>query len=276
VTSAQGRRTAAVLAALGALALLLAACSSSSSANPAEVVRNAPDKTVRAGSARVALDVSFTTAGTPNTITGDGLADLANRRASITLDIGSLASSLGTSSVETYLSADGIFVKLPGGLATGAKPWVKLNLSTLANQAGINLGSLGQLQSADPSQALEFLKGAVGDMKKVGSEDVRGASTTHYRGTLDLQQASSSVSADARSAVQQAIASLGTSTIPVDVWIDGSGRMRRMKFSVDPDGSGPTPPGTVQFEMFDFGVKADVQPPPPDQVTDLSSLLGGG
>lgn len=272
MTGARARRAPA--AALVALALVLAACSSKSG-SAAQIVRNAPDKTIAAGSARVALDVSFTSSGTPNEITGDGVVDLKNKRGSVTFDVGSLASTLGSGSIETFLSSDGIFVKLPAGFGAGGKPWIKLNLSALANQAGVNLGSLGQLQSADPSQALEFLKGAVGDMTKVGTEDVRGANTDHYRGTLDLKQASSSVSADARPAVDQAITSLGTSTIPADVWIDSDGRMRRMKFSVDPDGPGPTPPGTVQFEMYEFGVKADVQPPPPDQITDLSSLLGG-
>ena len=260
---------------LVAAALVLAACGSKT-ATAADIVRKAPDKTAAAGSARVAIDVSFTSSGTPSSVTGEGVVDLKNKRGLVTLDVGALASGLGGSSVQTYLSTDGIFVKLPPGVLPGsAKPWLKLNLETLATQAGINLGSLGQLQSADPSQALEFLKGAVSDFGQVGSEKIRGTDTDHYRGTLDLQQAASSVPDSARPAIEQAIASLGTAKIPADVWIDHDGRMRKMQFSVDPDGDGPAPPGSVQFEMYDFGVKADVQPPPADQITDLTSLFGG-
>ncbi len=259
-----------------ALALVVALTSCSGKVGDATaIVREAPDKTVEAGSARVAMEVAFTSGGTPSTVTGEGVVDLSQKQGMLRLDLGALAGSLGTSSVETFLSSEGIFVKLPASVLPGNRPWLKLNLAVVASQAGVDVGSLGQLQSADPSQALQFLKGAVDDMSEVGEEQVRGTGTTHYRGTLDLQRAQNEVSSEARPAVSQAIASLGTSRIPADVWIDDDGRMRKMRFEVDPDRDGPNPPGTAQFEMFDFGVQADIQPPPLDQVTDLSNVLGG-
>jgi hypothetical protein len=268
------RPLGAALAAITAFALVLTGCSSETG-GATEIVRNAPDKTAAAGSARVAIDVSFTSRAIPSTVTGEGIFDLEDKRGSLTLDVGALGANLGTSTVETFLSSDGIFVRLPPTLLPGGKPWLKLDLATLATQAGISLGSLGPLQSADPAQALQFLKGAVDDMDKVGEERVRGADTEHYRGTLDLERASASVPEQNRPPLNEAIASLGTSRIPADIWIDDEGRMRKMRMSLDPDGDGPTPPGDIQFEMFDFGVEADVQPPPPDEVSDLSSAFGG-
>lgn len=242
--------------------LALAACGSES-ANAAEVVRAAPEKTAAAGSAKVAMRLDVSTGGLEGTLTGEGVVDLKNGRGAVTLDLGSLGGGLVSGTVETVLDRDGIFVKLPARLAPASKPWIKLDLSTLATQAGVNLGSLGQLQSADPSQALQFLEGAVNDMKKVGSEKVRGADTTHYRGTLDLQKAAAGAPA-----VSSAVSALGSSTVPTDVWIDGEGRMRKMIVTVSS--------GKAEFEMYDFGAPVDVQQPLPSQVTDLASLFSGG
>ncbi len=253
------RRPASLVAA--ALLIMLAACGSES-ANAAEVVRAAPAKTAAAGSAKVAMSLAISTGGLDGTLTGEGVVDLKNGRGALTIDLGSLGGSLATGTVETVLDSDGIFVKLPR-VAPAAKPWIKLDLKALAGQAGVNTGSLGQLQSADPSQALEFLKGAADDMKKVGSEKVRGADTTHYRGALDLQKAAAGAPA-----LNTVVSALGAATVPTDVWIDGEGRMRKMILTV--------PSGKAEFEMYDFGTPVDVEEPLPSQVTDLATLFSGG
>lgn len=256
--TARGLAAAATAAGL----VLLAACGSGSSANAADVVRQAPAKTAAAGSAKVAMTLTISSSGVGGTVAGDGIVDLKNGLGAISLDLGSLGGSLANGKVETVLGPDGIFIKLPGA-APASRPWIKLDLSSLASQAGINLGSLGQLQSADPSRALEFLKGAAADMKKVGAEKLRGADTTHYRGTLDLQKAAASAPS-----ASSAVSALGTSNVPVDVWIDGAGRMRKMALTV--------PSGKAEFEMYDFGTPVDVQEPLPSEVTDLASLFSGG
>ena len=266
-----GRRPLLVVVPLLAF-LALAACSSKSDA--AEVVRKAPDKTIEAGSARTALTVTFQSAGTPTNIRGEGVFDLRNRLGSFTLDLGSVGGGLGGGPVEAVVGGEGVFVKLPGAQTPGGRPWLKLSLATLSQQAGLNLGSLAQLQQSDPTQALTYLKGALDDVKKVGSEKQRGEDTTHYRGTMDLRKATASLPPDAQKGVEDAIASLGTSTLPADMWIDHDGRIRKLSFSTDPDGSGPAQPGTVEVELFDFGTPVDVQIPPPGEVADLGNLFG--
>jgi hypothetical protein len=251
-----------LVAAAVALLAVLAACGSGSGSSAAEIVREAPTKTAAAGSARLAMNLTLSSGALSGTVAGEGVIDLKNGLGAISLDLNSLSGSLANGKVEAVLGPDGIFVKLPG-VAPATKPWIKLDLSSLAGQAGVNLGSLGQLQSADPSQALQFLKGAVGDMKKVGSEKVRDADTTHYRGTLDLQKAAASAPA-----ASTAVSALGTSSVPTDVWIDGEGRMRKMILTV--------PSGAAEFEMYDFGTPVDVKEPLPSEVTDLVSLFSGG
>jgi hypothetical protein len=106
-----------------------------------------------------------------------------------------------------------------------------------------------------------------------GQRSVRGASTTHYRVVLDLNRAGASLPPEQRPAIDELVRSLGTSTLPADVWLDESGRVRRRRFGVDTDGSGPTAPTTVNLELFDFGIPVTVEVPPADQVTDLTNLF---
>ena len=268
-------RTRLLVPALAAC-LALAGCSSDG-ADAAEAVRGAPDKTIEAGSARAALSLSFTTGGVPTTVRGDGVFDLRNRRGGLTLDLGSLSGAFGGGAVDAVLSPEGIFVKLPsapGG--AGGRPWLKISLATLSEQAGLNLGSLAQLQQSDPTQALTYLKGALDDVDEVGEDTLRGVETTHYRGTIDLRRATASLPPEAQAAVEDAIASLGTSRIPADVWLDDDGRIRQLRITADPDGEGPNGPGTLAVELYDFGATADVQVPPADQVADLTDLFGTG
>jgi hypothetical protein len=255
--------------------LVLTGCSKQG-ADAAEVVREAPDKTIDAGSARASLTVSFTAGGTPGTIRGEGVFDLRNRLGALAVDLGELGARFGTATVGAVIGREGLFVKVPpGGAFSGSRPWYKIDLASVGQQAGLSMGSLAQLQQSDPTQVLGYLKGAVDDVNEVGEESVRGADTTHYRGTVDLRKASASLPPESQRSVEDAIASLGTSTLPADVWVDDEGRIRRLSFSADPDGTGPNPGGTVEIELFDFGVTADAAIPPADQVTDLTNLFQG-
>lgn len=252
--------------------VLLVACGGGSSGDAAVVVRDAARKTTAAGSARVALMVGLPSS---SSVHGDGVFDLAGGRGDISLDLGGAGGSLLSGQLETYIDQSGLYVKLPPGLVSASKPWVKVDLASVAGLAGVDLGSLSELRSTDPSQALQFLQGAVDDMRKVGKEKVRDAETTHYRGALDLKKAAAAAPAQAQDALNQSVDALGTSSLPADVWIDAQGRMRKLRFQIDSDGSGPKPATSVEVEMYDFGVAVDAQAPPANQVTDLASILGG-
>ena len=64
-------------------------------------------------------------------------------------------------------------------------------------------------------------------------------------------------------------------TVPADVWINDDDRVVKMHLVIDGsafDTSGGTADLTMQ--ITDFGVPVDVQPPPADETSDLSALLG--
>jgi hypothetical protein len=268
------RRSGLPALAAAVLCVVMAACSDGDSGDAAEVVRASPAKTIDSGTSRVALEVNLETGtGGQAAVRGDGVFDMRAKRGTFTLDLGALAGSLGGGNVESVLDGQTMYVKLPAPAASAGKPWFRVDLASAAQQAGVNLGSLGQLRQSDPTQALEYLRGATDDVRRVGEEQVRGVSTTHYRATVDLNKAAASLPPDARAANDELVKSLGTSTLPSDVWIDDDGRVRRMRFSLDADGSGPGPATTVNLELFEFGVPVTVEVPPADQVTDLTNLF---
>ncbi len=184
----------------------------------------------------------------------------------------------------TVVLADTVFyIELPPAVASelGGKSWIKIDLVELGKTQGIDLNQLNSLQGNDPAAALDFLRGASEDTRKVGEEKVRGADTTHYAATLDLDKAAQSLAPDLRDDFERATAQLGTKQMPVDVWIDDDGRLRKMTYALDTSklqgaaSGGATGKVTTTVELFDFGVEVDVQEPPAEQVTDLSQLLSG-
>lgn len=267
------------------LGLVVGGCGSSGP-SPLALITAAPLKTTETKTAKLAIDVKMTgtQAGKDLAFTGDGAADFTHNKVQMNLDMSALGFP-GLDKAEMLLDGTTIYMKVAAlSQQLGGKPWLKIDLEAAAKQAGVDLGSLSQLQQADPSQALDQLRGVTGEVTKVGEEKVRGEDTTHYRATVDLNKAKAKLPADQQANFQKLIDATGMTTYPVDVWIDGDGRARRQRFAIDlskatPPSTAPgtpKPTGTVTttLELFDFGTDVSVNAPSPDQVTDLSSLLG--
>ncbi|HEY4396648.1 MAG TPA: LppX_LprAFG lipoprotein, partial [Acidimicrobiia bacterium] len=112
-----------------------------------------------------------------------------------------------------------------------------------------------------------------GGVKRIGSEKVRGTRTTHYRVTIDADQAVNSAPEARRDEVRNSIGALGSKKVPADVWIDSKGRLRKVRLHVA--GSSTTSKGSVSFEFFDLGAQVSVDAPSADEVIDFQDLLGG-
>ena len=121
--------------------------------------------------------------------------------------------------------------------------------------------------------SLDALRGVKGDVKRVGSDKVRGTRATHYRVTIDADQAVNSAPEGQRDEVRNSIGALGSKTIPADVWVDGKGRLRKVRLHVA--ASSTTTKGLVAFEFFDLGARVNVEAPPANEVVDFQDLLGG-
>jgi hypothetical protein len=274
-------RRLSVLAALSVL--LLAACGGGGGTGPGLTdVAAAADQTAEAGTARVAL--TQTIGGLPSgdiTVEGEGAIDFDAQRGRLTVDLAALteqapAGAFGGGSLETIFDGTTIYLMLP--LPQMPTPWVKIDLTELEGLEG--LANVNQF-SNDPSDTLQLLRGASDDVEVVGEDEVRGASTTHYRATVSLDRAIEQAPEDAEAFLRQQRELLGVEQFPVDAWVDDEGRLRRLSYAIDlsqaqlPTGATAAGDGSVAItlEYYDFGEPVDVKVPPADQVTDLQTLL---
>ncbi|HEV3365616.1 MAG TPA: hypothetical protein VG795_16030, partial [Acidimicrobiia bacterium] len=198
---------------------------STTAANPLEVVLASSGKVAASRTMRFSM-----TMGTPQgSFTGEGAMDTSGGVMTMTMDMASLlppeARQAG-SKVEMILKDEAMYMQYPGLAAeAGGKHWIRVDFAALG--AAGQLTSLAtQLREADPSKNVAFLAGAK-DVTTIGAETVRGVATTHYKLTIDMQKALVEIPADLRSTVSSAIAQLGLTTLPAEVWLDGDGLPRR-------------------------------------------------
>jgi hypothetical protein len=166
--------------------------------------------------------------------------------------------------------------ELSATIGQGA-PWLLIRgeaLGSLAQQSG-NGGfmRIGGVDSpSGPREQLNLLNAASSDVRSVGQETVRGAVTTRYTGTIDLQRLLDSyrdqLSDKAIDLFNEALAEAKPQET-VDVWIDDQDLIRRESATV----SGATGRMTTTIEFYDFGIHPRIDVPPPSEVRDVTPLL---
>jgi hypothetical protein len=217
------------------------------------VVAAALARMVAAGSARTAILVKARGSARSTTVRGEGASDFRSGRGQLTLHLGDRAQE----AVVAVFDRSVVYQRLPG--ATGARPWVRLDLAGLLGGAG-----LGLFDGSNPGQTLRFLRG-VGDLTQVGTDSVRGARTRHYRATLDLAKAAEELPADLRAGYLKLLRAQGSARRPTELWIDDQGRLRRIRYATESAAATTT----VTTEYYDFGVPVQVRIPPADQVRSI-------
>jgi hypothetical protein len=78
---------------------------------------------------------------------------------------------------------------------------------------------------------------------------------------------------DQRERVQASVGKFGSDTIPAEVWIDGKGRLRKLRLRLE--GGAASNRGSVAFEFSDLGAPFTATRPPPSTVLDFGEILGG-
>ena len=138
-----------------------------------------------------------------------------------------------------YMSS-GMFGTLPGG----AK-WMGLDF------ADGEVPATPVPASSDPTDGLKLLD-SVDEVEELGKEDVHGVLTTHYRGTT------------------------GTGEEPprVEAWIDGDGRVVRMRIVNSPssDARGPSARIDMRTDFYGFGPVSPIKVPDSSEVFDGTAL----
>lgn len=246
------------LIALPVAALLLAAACGGSpkqtvlSQDYGAVLRSSVTKS-SATSSKVDLSIVTKTPGTAVTIAGTGAFDG---------NVGSMVLTVGSSRIQERVTGGKLYLKVPG-----QSTWYVLTLSQLV---GTSLAG-----SASPSDSTQVLLAADNHVTKVGTEQVRGASATHYKGAIALDAAHlAKLGGLAKPAVQKLVDS-GVTSLPFDAWVDGQDRLVKMVESVDVTIKTVTAHVTTTVERYAFGTAVTVTAPPASQQTDGAPLLAG-
>jgi hypothetical protein len=291
------------------LAVVAAGCGGGSSSSTAtlepigfEQLAQSAATSADATSGRFSFDLSMSFPGTdePFAFSGEGAFDERSGRASFAVDLSSLAKLLGgfvaglggtsasglpdfddPSGWKIDVIQDGTvgYVRLPAldGQLPEGKTWIREDAAD-ASRSGFDVGELGQFAKSDPRDVLGTLRAATSDVETVGSEQLRGVETTHYRATIDPAKLGKLAIGKDPTATQALVdrltAQSGLGPVPVDVWLDASGLVRKLSMSFEATEPSTSRSGEVSmaFELWDYGQTVDIELPPASQVVDASSL----
>jgi hypothetical protein len=283
-TTSQGAEMRARRHATALIALLVAGAGAAwgcggqkQAADVVDPVAQAAARTERSGTVQFTLHGTVTAAGRQAPVSGRGTMSARGDRGRMAIRFQAGGRSLQLEEIldrrVVYLGGAVLAARLPQG-----KRWVRIDLRRLADRQGIDLSQLdGGASSA--TRQLQYLRSA-GDVKKVGAETIDGTRTTPYRANVDLDKlAANAGDPGLKRSVRSLRQATGTDTIPVDVWIDGSKRVRRERVRYQVAAAGQR--GGVDFtiDFVRFGVPLSVQAPPRATVfdaTDLAASLGQG
>jgi hypothetical protein len=241
------------------------------------------------------MSLAFPGANEPFSLAGEGAFDRESERASFAVDMSSFATLLGGffsgfgGSVEGapdfddpagwqievvqdgtvgYVRFPALDDRLPEGTS-----WIRAEQGA---GSGFEFDELGQFAQSDPRDLLASLRAVTSDVEVVGTESLRGVETTHYRALIDPAELAARAPEGDREQTQSLIDEItsqsGVATIPVDVWIDATGLVRKLAMSV----SAEEQDGDVElaFEIWDYNEPVVIELPPADQVADASAVRG--
>jgi len=213
----------------------------------------------------------------PFTMSGTGFFNYRSREGMLSLQMSGLPASAATAlpagplEMEELFKSSAIYVGSPlfAGKLPGGARWMKLDLGRFGQALGFNLEQLAGGQS-NPAQFLEYLKASGGAVAIVGHEQVRGVATTRYRGEINLQKAADVVPSSNRDQLRKALSKLaeqtGVSSLPVEVWVDAQGLVRRMSLALSLPAGGESVQLHMRIDLFGFGATPTIKPPQQSEV----------
>ncbi|MEA2434973.1 MAG: hypothetical protein QOG54_2430 [Actinomycetota bacterium] len=262
------------------IALFVSACGSPAETESAlDALQSAADKVEGAGSARMAMSMSMAGESLPVTEANTtGVMDFENKRGKMQMRmelplIGPTVMTMLNEGLVAYMKAPYLEELLPPGV-----DWVRLDMQALGNESGFDFEALTQLGGGtDPTQFLQYMRGASDDVREIGREMVGDVMTTHYHATLDLERAAENAPEEVREAARQSIELLESmleSDMPVDVWLDDSGLMRKMtsQYTMNIPNAGRMDVD-LTMSLWDFGVDVRVKIPPEGKTIDFQQLM---
>ncbi|MEV8003818.1 hypothetical protein AB0P10_14240 [Streptomyces parvus] len=288
------RRMGTAVAAAAALTSM-AACSGSDSAggsgkgkadavakaSPVAALKQVQQKTGGAQSAKVEGTTEMGSTMSMKQSGAIGWADGLSGAITVTYTGGTMGEALkkagGDGSVEARYFKDEYYANAGAGMAanTGGKNWIRYSYKDLAELGGASGDVMqDQIQNSTPEEGVKALL-ASGDVKKVGQEDVRGVSATHYSGTVDVAELTaknSSLDAKQLAAFKEQLALAGVTTQTVDIWVDENDLLVKKTERAE------MKTGTLNSTLFysDYGTEVPSEKPEASDTVDFKELLKQG
>jgi hypothetical protein len=254
-------RTASI--ALGLATVVACGCGG----GPATVARDDPasvseaaEATQLARTARVGWTVTTAGFGLARdvTVTGSGAASLTAPEMRLELDLAPVLRATGaelpsSGRADVVVRGEDVYVRPPrvrGFAVPGGRDWLALDLGRAARRGGQDAGALTGVLALDPGARIAQL-GAARRVEQVGTAEVAGAETTHYRGS-------------------------GPRAGGFDVWIDARDRVRRLRQRATVPAARGLPRGEVgvTMELSDFGADVAARTPAPAETYDATRRVG--
>ncbi len=302
------RKPIIALVAVSAALLGASACSSGgggdvtvveAAATP-QFLAEAADRTAAVESGRYELRLAIpATDEAPGglTITGSGAFDLASDRSSLSIDMSGILDAaseqevegfdpsalLGDGTIEMVIDGDVIYVHA-GFLSAflggdESKPWVKLPADGDTDVSDLG-GGMG-----DATALLDLLRDQGATITDEGSAEINGETTQHFHATISAADALASAPAENEGKAEEFIHEFGvdpaTLEIPMDVFVDAEGLIRRLEMAFDGatfaggfDGTESLPDGPIvlTIDFLELGESVTIDLPPADQVADGEEL----
>jgi hypothetical protein len=142
--------------------------------------------------------------------------------------------------------------------------WIRIDPKAM----GIGAGGVSDFQDNGASSTMGALRGIDG-VERVGTEEVRGVPTTHYRGHVNIMKAMAELPEDMKADLGE-MSSLFAADWPVDVWVDAEGQARRVAMRVESE----LMTMRMTFEYYDFGTPVELVAPAPEDVVDFQQIFG--
>jgi hypothetical protein len=257
-----------------------------------------------ATSGRFSFDMSLTMPGAdePFALSGEGAFDEASERASFSVDMASFAQLLGGLvaglagpgakdlpdfddpagwKIDVVQDGEVGYIRFPavGEQLPDGKTWIRAKEGEKTAAGSFDFEEFEGIAKSDPRELLDALRAVSSEVETVGSEELRGAQTTHYRAIIDpaeLSSLSPSASSETETLVDQLTSQSGLGPIPVDVWLDGTGLVRKlvMAFEATDASTSQSSAVSLSFELWDYGEKVEIPLPPASEVVDASAVRG--
>ncbi len=299
------RRSHALVAALVVLAAVLAAgCGGTTGAVPElSSFTNVAQTSAAADSASFSLEANVSVPGIDKQLafSAEGAFDTPAKRSQMSVDLSSVAelmksfgSSLGGTvtgdlgspedwKLEVIQDGDIAYVHFPllAKQLPGGKTWLKGDAKTLSSADAGQLKQFGSLAGTDPRDVFGLLKAVSGSIEAVGTDEIRGVETSHYKATIDTAKLEKLVPAgaarDASAASTRAPAGRARRDPARDLDRRRPASPQARRSIVDAEAAVGTPrrsavKASLVVELYDYGKALELELPPADQVADAATL----